>query len=75
MSDWIRCNECQPEPDTRVLIYAAIGYGKTPFAIAIAYRHDDTYYGRWVGDAEEDCWSFDEVEYWMPLPEPPKEAL
>lgn len=63
---WIRTSEAQPGMFVSVLIYVP---GDSPLpAVHEGYLTDE---GNWVSLYHEE-YGFDEVPFWMPMPEPPK---
>ena len=66
---WVRCEEEFP-PDEEMLLLIADGYG-CPI-IGYVGEHSCFYTICYTGEREFLC--TDEVHWWMPLPEPPKEG-
>lgn len=72
MSEWVSVNDRLPWLKSRYLVFVEIellGYGKfSDIRTASYWEHG------WIVDAENEEESVGEVQYWMPLPEAPKEV-
>ena len=62
--------------DVFVLVACPSGYSTTPLVFTTAIMHSDYKVGRWIDHANDDLtdWGM-QPTHWMPLPQPPKEAL
>ena len=69
MPQWIRAEERLPEERKEVLIYLP-GYDSVEMAAIFTIPSMNL--KEWAKN--EDAYMLDEVSYWMPLPEPPKEV-
>ena len=63
---WISCIERLPEPLQNVLICTDID------TVTVAWINGDHWTFADTGNGHTEDWSFDDVKYWMPLPEPLK---
>ena len=66
-SKWLNCRELLPSDDRNVLIHTTYGLVE----VARIDRYDANNY-IWITD--EGSWSSYQVDYWMPIPELPKDG-
>ncbi len=77
MSEWISVKDRLPEKDQAVLFFEKDGRS----AISAVYTDDKNKYNRWEencncgGIERESNFHQSEITHWMPLPEPPINAV
>lgn len=64
---WIQCSERLPEPLQNVLVCTDIN------TVTVAWLNGDHWTFADTGNGHKENWSFEDVKYWMPLPEAPEE--
>ena len=66
---WIKFEDRKPEKGRYVLVYVPSFPEDTSIDIDIDKRILNS-----LGEIVWDYWGYEEVEYWMPLPNPPKDT-
>lgn len=75
MSEWIKCRDRNPQPETPVLIMVN-GVMRIGEIRREHPTHEETYqpFFYWDDPVEDgQCWEEFDITHWTPLPEPPKE--
>lgn len=74
MSEWIKTSEKLPKDGEWVLI-STLGLDIGPVCrIDLVRFNDDIYDGKYFTSIDDEFYRVEEIEHWMPLPEPPKEV-
>lgn len=74
MSEWIKCSRELPQLDKWVLCSIKSMFTRSPMLVLKAYIYaKGTNYEKIMFKSDDKSWRAEEIDSWMPLPNPPQE--